>query len=80
MEVDARCLKVTTFFAHSARSQCIRLGLAPSPDNVDTGLGGDEGVITVAGEQRQLGAGRGPDPSDDEAHLCGRRLALEGYI
>ena len=37
----------------------------------------DEGVIAVVGEQRQLGAGRGPDPSDDEAHRYGVRLTPE---
>ena len=29
---------------------------------------GDEGVISVVGKQRQLGAGRGLDPPDDETH------------
>ena len=37
----------------------------------------DEGVIAVAGEESQLGAGRGPDPADDEAHRCGVRLTPE---
>ena len=32
---------------------------------------GDEGVIAVVGEQRQLGAGRGPYPPDDEPRVCG---------
>ena len=40
----------------------------------------DEGMIAVAGEERQLGAGRGPDPSDDEAHRCGVRLTPEGRV
>ena len=29
---------------------------------------GDESVIAVIGEERQLGAGGGPDPADDEPH------------
>ena len=41
---------------------------------------GDESVIAVVGEQRQLGAGRGLDPAYDEPHGCGVGLALEGYI
>ena len=38
---------------------------------------GDEGVIAVAGEERQLGAGRGLDPADDETHRRGIGLAAE---
>ena len=34
---------------------------------------GDESVIAVVGEQRQLGAGRGLDPADDEPHRLRRR-------
>ena len=41
---------------------------------------GDESVIAVVGEQRQLGTGRGLDPAYDEPHGCGVGLALEGYI
>ena len=41
---------------------------------------GDEGVIAVVGEQGQLGAGRGPDPSDDEPHRRGIGLASEGSV
>ena len=41
---------------------------------------GDEGVIAVVGKQRQLGAGRGLHSADDESHLCGVRLALEGSV
>ena len=41
---------------------------------------GDEAVIAVAGEQRQLGAGRGPDPSDDEPYRRGVRLTPEGGV
>ena len=41
---------------------------------------GDEAVIAVAGEQRQLRAGRGPDPSDYEAHRRGVRLTPEGRV
>ena len=40
----------------------------------------DEGVIAVACEQCQLGAGSGPDPSDDEAHRCWVGSAVEGDI
>ena len=40
----------------------------------------DEGVIAVAGEESQLRAGRGPDPSDDEAHRRGVRLTPEGRV
>ena len=40
----------------------------------------DEGMIAVAGKQGQLGTGRGPDPSDDEAHRCGVRLTPEGRV
>ena len=32
---------------------------------------GDEGVIAVVGKQGKLGAGRGPDPTDNEPHRCG---------
>ena len=38
---------------------------------------GDEAVIAVAGEERQLGTGRGPHPPDDEPHRHGVRLGLE---
>ena len=41
---------------------------------------GDEGVIAVVGEQRQLGAGRGLDPAYDEPHGCGVGFALEGRV
>ena len=41
---------------------------------------GDESVIAVVGEERQLGAGRGLDPAYDEPYGCGVGLALEGYI
>ena len=41
---------------------------------------GDGGVIAVAGEQRQLGAGRGLDPADDEPHRYGIGLATEGRV
>ena len=41
---------------------------------------GDEAVIAVAGEEGQLGAGRGLHPPDDEPHRCGVGLALEGRI
>ena len=41
---------------------------------------GDEGVIAVVGKQRQLGAGRGLDPPDDEEHWCGVGLTLEGRV
>ena len=41
---------------------------------------GDEGVIAVAGEQRQLGAGRGPHPADDEPHRHNAWLALERCV
>ena len=38
---------------------------------------GDESVIAVAGEQSQLGAGRGLDPADDEPHRFGTGLTAE---
>ena len=38
---------------------------------------GDEGVIAVGSEEGKLGAGRGPDPADDEPHRCGVGLATE---
>lgn len=38
---------------------------------------GDECVIAVAGEQRQLGAGCGPHPPDNEPHRGGTSLTLE---
>ena len=41
---------------------------------------GAEGVIAVAGEQRQLGAGRGPHPADDEPHRHSAWLALERCV
>ena len=41
---------------------------------------GDAGVIAVVGEQRQLGAGRGLDPADDEPHRRGIGLATEGRV
>ena len=40
----------------------------------------DEGVIAVVGKQGQLGAGRGPDPSDYEAHRRGVRLTPKGRV
>ena len=41
---------------------------------------GDEGVIAVVGEQRQLGAGRGLHPADDEPHRRGVGLGVERRI
>ena len=41
---------------------------------------GDEAVIAVAGEERQLGTGRGPHPPDDEPHRRGAGLTLEGSV
>ena len=41
---------------------------------------GDEGVIAVVGEQRQLGAGCGPHPAYDEPHRRGIRLTGEGGV
>ena len=41
---------------------------------------GDEAVIAVAGEERQLGTGRGPDPADDETHRFGVGLTTKGYV
>ena len=41
---------------------------------------GDEAVIAVAGEEGQLGAGRGLHPPDDEPHRCGVGLILEGDV
>ena len=38
---------------------------------------GDEAVIAVAGEEGQLGTGRGLHPPDDEPHRRGVRLGLE---
>ena len=40
----------------------------------------DETVIAVAGEERQLGAGRGLHPADDEAHWCSVGLTVEGSV
>ena len=39
---------------------------------------GDEAVIAVAGEEGQLGTGRGLHPPDDEPHWGGFGLTLEG--
>ena len=41
---------------------------------------GDEAVIAVAGEEGQLGTGRGLHPPDDEPHRCGVGLILEGGV
>ena len=41
---------------------------------------GDESVIAVVGEERQLGAGRGLDPAYDEPHRCGVGLTLKGGV
>ena len=41
---------------------------------------GDEAVIAVAGEEGQLGTGRGLHPPDDEPHWGGFGLALEGSV
>ena len=41
---------------------------------------GDEGVIAVAGEERQLGTGRRLHPPDDEPHRRGVGLTLEGRV
>ena len=41
---------------------------------------GDESVIAVVGEERQLGAGRGFHPPDDEPHRCGVGLTLKGGV
>ena len=41
---------------------------------------GDEGVVAIIDEQRQLGAGRGSDPADYETHRCGGWLAAEGGV
>ena len=38
---------------------------------------GDEAVIAVAGEEGQLGTGRGLHPPDDEPYRRGVRLGLE---
>ena len=40
----------------------------------------DKAVIAVVGEERQLGAGRGLHPADDEPHRRGVGLALERRI
>ena len=41
---------------------------------------GDEAVIDVAGEEGQLGTGRGLNPPDDEPHWGGFVLALDGSV
>ena len=41
---------------------------------------GDEAVITVGGEDGQLGTGRRLHPPDDEPHRRGVRLGLEGGL
>ena len=41
---------------------------------------GDEAVIAVAGEEGQLGTGRGLHAPDDEPHRRGVGLALEGSV
>ena len=41
---------------------------------------GDEAVIAVAGEEGQLGTGRGLHPPDDEPHRRGVGLTLEGGV
>ena len=59
------------------------LGVAPMISLQLQGLPvpvGDEAVIAVAGEERQLGTGRGPHPPDDEPHRRGAGLTLEGSV
>ena len=41
---------------------------------------GDAAVIAVAGEEGQLGTGRGLHPPDDEPHRRGVGLSLEGGV
>ena len=41
---------------------------------------GDEAVIAVAGEEGQLGTGRGPHLPDDEPLRCGAGLSPEGGV
>ena len=41
---------------------------------------GDKAVIAVAGEEGQLGTGRGLHPTDDEPHRRGVGLTLEGGV
>ena len=41
---------------------------------------GDEAMIAVAGEEGQLGTGRGLHPPDDEPHRGGVGLTLEGSV
>ena len=41
---------------------------------------GDAAVIAVAGEEGQLGTGRGLHPPDDEPHRRGDGLTLEGGV
>ena len=41
---------------------------------------GDEAVIAVAGEEGQLGTGRGLHPPDDEPHRRGIGLTPEGGV
>ncbi len=41
---------------------------------------GDEAVIAVAGEEGQLGTGRGLHPPNDEPHRSGVGLTLEGDV
>ena len=56
------------------------LGVAPMVCLQFQGLAvpvGDEGVISVGGEQGQLRAGRGFHPPDDEPYRCCVRLTLK---
>ena len=41
---------------------------------------GDEGVVTVIGEQRQLGAGSGLHPAHDEPYRSGVGLTLKWRV
>ena len=41
---------------------------------------GDEAVVAVAGEEGQLGTGRGLHPPDDEPHRGGVGFTLEGDV
>ena len=41
---------------------------------------GDEAVITVGGEEGQLGSGRGLHSPDDEPHRCGVGLGMERSV
>ena len=69
------CLRSRMAFSISAWRRWAGLQLQGIPGPV-----GDEAVIAVAGEEGQLGTGRGLHPPHDEPHRGGAGLTLEGDV